>query len=50
MLHAALLQVAARHDATFRKDMTRNLITRLHHNVLRTGLRRIRYDARIRLH
>jgi len=37
--------VAAKHDAIFRADATRNLVTRLHQNVLRTGLRRIRCAA-----
>ncbi|GFH12605.1 PCI domain-containing protein [Haematococcus lacustris] len=35
-------QVAQTHAAVFKQDATLNLITRLHHNVLRTGLRRIR--------
>jgi len=34
-------QVEARHSAVFAGDATRNLVTRLHHNVLRTGLRRL---------
>ncbi|KAL6751922.1 26S proteasome regulatory subunit [Haematococcus lacustris] len=34
-------QVAQTHAAVFKQDATLNLITRLHHNVLRTGLRRI---------
>jgi len=34
-------QVAAKYENLFRADRTRNLITRLHHNVIRTGLRRI---------
>eukprot|EP00899_Mesostigma_viride_P015829 jgi/Mesvir1/24247/Mv10951-RA.1 len=33
--------VMQRHEAAFRSDRTHNLITRLHHNVIRTGLRRI---------
>mmetsp|Transcript_13646 Transcript_13646/g.23982 ORF Transcript_13646/g.23982 Transcript_13646/m.23982 type:complete len:500 (-) Transcript_13646:384-1883(-) len=37
----AFAQVAALHDAVFSADGVRNLVTRLHHNVLRTGLRRI---------
>lgn len=35
-------QVAQQHDALFVEDGVLNLVTRLHHNVLRTGLRRIR--------
>lgn len=34
---ALMLQVAERHAGVFRADATRNLVTRLHHNVLRTG-------------
>jgi 26S proteasome regulatory subunit N3 len=34
-------EVAKRHDASFRKDGTQNLVVRLRHNVIRTGLRRI---------
>lgn len=34
-------QVAKRHDAVFLSDGVSHLVTRLHHNVLRTGLRRI---------
>eukprot|EP00798_Chlamydomonas_sp_ICE-L_P009324 gene9324-16457_t len=37
----AFAETASRHDAVFRSDATRNLITRLRHNVIRTGLRRI---------
>jgi len=37
----AFAQVAAKYDAVFRADATRNLVTRLHQNVLRTGLKRI---------
>ena len=33
--------VAQKHSAVFQADHTSNLISRLHHNVLRTGLRRI---------
>ena len=33
--------VAEEHDAVFRADKTYNLIVRLRHNVIRTGLRRI---------
>lgn len=36
-----LLQAAQRHAAVFRTDGTYNLVTRLHHNVIRAGLRRI---------
>jgi hypothetical protein len=34
-------QAAKMHQAVFFADHTHNLITRLHHNVIRTGLRRI---------
>uniref|UniRef100_A0A7R9V4F1 PCI domain-containing protein n=1 Tax=Chlamydomonas euryale TaxID=1486919 RepID=A0A7R9V4F1_9CHLO len=34
-------EVAKQHETVFRADGTGNLITRLHHNVIRTGLRRI---------
>lgn len=37
----AFAEVAKKNDAVFRADGTHNLITRLHHNVIRTGLRRI---------
>eukprot|EP00850_Spirogloea_muscicola_P012689 SM000083S22736 [mRNA] locus=s83:270643:273666:+ [translate_table: standard] len=37
----AFRMVAERHDLTFRADKCRNLIVRLRHNVIRTGLRRI---------
>lgn len=37
----AFAQVAQLHDGVFRTDGVRNLVMRLHHNVLRTGLRRI---------
>ena len=37
----AVPQVAKTHSAQFLADGTHNLITRLHHNVIRTGLRRI---------
>lgn len=37
----AFAQVAERHAAVFAADATRNLVTRLSHNVLRTGLRRL---------
>jgi hypothetical protein len=33
--------VAAKYADVFRADKTRHLITRLRHNVIRTGLRRI---------
>lgn len=36
-----MMQVASRHAAVFAADATANLVTRLHHNVLRTGLRRL---------
>lgn len=38
---AAFTAVAAQHAPAFRADGTNNLVTRLHHNVIRTGLRRI---------
>lgn len=38
---AAFKRVSERQAACFHADSTHNLITRLHHNVLRTGLRRI---------
>ena len=34
-------QVAEQFDEVFRKDRTHNLINRLRHNVIRTGLRRV---------
>jgi hypothetical protein len=34
-------QVTDRYNAVFLADRTHNLITRLHHNVIRIGLRRI---------
>lgn len=34
-------QVAAKYAEVFQADKTRHLITRLRHNVIRTGLRRI---------
>ncbi len=34
-------QVALRHQESFAADRVHNLIVRLHHNVIRTGLRRI---------
>lgn len=34
-------KVAQQYDAVFRKDKTHNLINRLRHNVIRTGLRRL---------
>lgn len=34
-------EVAKQYESVFRADGTSNLITRLHHNVIRTGLRRI---------
>lgn len=34
-------EVAQRHAAVFRADRTHNLLNRLHHNVIRAGLRRI---------
>ncbi|MEW5307935.1 MAG: hypothetical protein WDW36_010303 [Sanguina aurantia] len=37
----AFAKVARRHDAVFRAAALHNLVTRLHHNVIRTGLRRI---------
>jgi len=37
----AFRSVAQQYSAQFSADKTRNLIVRLHHNVLRTGLRRI---------
>lgn len=37
----AFSNAAEEHDAVFRHDRTHNLITRLRHNVIRTGLRRI---------
>eukprot|EP00210_Caulerpa_lentillifera_P009110 g8688.t1 len=38
---AAFKSVAQKYAECFHADKTQNLITRLHHNVLRTGLRRI---------
>jgi len=38
---SACRNAAEEHDAVFRHDRTHNLITRLRHNVIRTGLRRI---------
>lgn len=35
------MQVAEAHGPVFRADGVSSLLTRLHHNVLRTGLRRI---------
>lgn len=40
-LHPVRPQIAERHAAVFLADRTHNLITRLHQNVIRTGLRRI---------
>ncbi|KAK9863142.1 hypothetical protein WJX84_002498 [Apatococcus fuscideae] len=37
----AFKQVALRHQESFAADRVHNLIVRLHHNVIRTGLRRI---------
>jgi hypothetical protein len=37
-----LLQVAEEHSSVFEADGVRNLVQRLRHNVIRTGLRRIR--------
>ncbi len=34
-------EVAEQFDAVFRTDRTHNLINRLRHNVIRTGLRRV---------
>lgn len=38
---SAFTAVAAEHGALYAADGTSNLVTRLHHNVIRTGLRRI---------
>ncbi|KAK9834634.1 hypothetical protein WJX74_006246 [Apatococcus lobatus] len=37
----AFKQIAQRHQESFAEDKVHNLIVRLHHNVIRTGLRRI---------